>query len=326
MSKKEDEIGTAEVRKNIAEILSSGRKKLGRGLLFKVAENVKESVFLPLAELVVFFLIFLFLAKPFYGIFFASSLDVNVAILISLFCSFFVVLPLNSLLSFISSNKEKKVFREEGLIREVEKLAELEARELGSQLAAKGEVSAHFDSKLLWSLLEINEGYVIRGPRGSEYLFSKNGLTFKISDEVFYQGNWGRFLVVHCQKPLPADLVRFELLITPPFVKKSLRAKGRKDNEFVRLLPEARGYLRKLIRLANSLSNTRRARLRVTDKRTELIIEDYKPFEEVKEYGIVLDALRGLDVLLRRISYAPSRLEPQFGQKRTSFISILTPQ
>lgn len=326
MSDKKGENRTSEVRKDISGILSSGREKLERSSLFKVAKNMKESIFLPLAELTVSFLVFLFLARPFYSIFLGPSLDVNIAILISLFCSFFIVLPLNSLLSFLSSKKEKKVFEREGLIHEVKKLAELEIRELNSQLVAKGEILAHFDSKLLWSLLEVNEEYIIRGPRGSEYLFIKNGEAFKISDEIFYQGNWGRFLVVHYQIKLPPDLIHFELLIMPPFVKKTVRVKGKKDPEFVLLLPEARKYLRMLIRLANNLSNTKRARLRVTDEGTQLVIEDYKSFEEVRDYGIVMDAFRNLAPLLRRISHAPSRLEPQFGQKRTSFISILTPQ
>jgi len=326
LSGKEGETRPSDVRKSVIEILSTGRKKLQKSLIFRIAGHIKESLFLPLAELIAVFLVFLFLARPFYSIFFAESLNVSIAILIALFCSFFIVLPLNSILSFLGSNKEKKIFKEEGLMQEVERLAELEIRELESQLAAKGEILAHFDSKLFWSLLEVNEKHVVYGPRGSEYLFKKNGETFKISDEVFNQGNWGRFLVVHSGTSLPSYLSHFELLVRPPFVEKIVRVKEAKDMEFVRFLPQARGYLRKLIRLANSLSNTKRARLHLTNEGAELIIEDYKPFEDAKDYGIILDTLMDLDDLLEKITYVPSRFEPQFGQKRTSFISILTPQ
>ncbi|MFX0097645.1 MAG: hypothetical protein ACFE7E_07785, partial [Candidatus Hodarchaeota archaeon] len=199
-------------------------------------------------------------------------------------------------------------------------------RELESQVAAEGEILSHFDLKHFWSLLEVNEKHILYGPRGSEYLFKKDGETFKISDEVFSQGNWGRFLVVHSETSLPSDLSHFELIIRPPFVEKVVRARDAKNIEFVRLLPQARGYLRKLTRLASSLSNVNKARLHLTGKGAELIIEDYKPFEDAEGYGIALDALGDIGNLLKKISYVPSRFEPQFGQKRTSFISILTPQ
>ena len=314
------------MRESVIETLSTGRKELQKSLIFRITRHLKESLFLPLAELIVVFPLFLFLARPFYSIFFAETLNVSITVLIAIFCSFFIILPLNSILSFLGSSKEKKVYKEKGLIKEVERLAELEVRELESQFAVKGEILAHFDSKLIWSLLEVNEKSVVYGPRGSEYLFKKNGETFRISDEVFNQGNWGRFLVVHSKTSLPSDLSHFELLIRPPFVEKIVRVKGAKDKEFVRFLPQARGYLRKLIRLANNLSNTKRARLHLTNKGSELIIEDYKPFEDTKDYGIALDALWDLDNLLEKIVHVPSRFEPQFGQKRTSFISILTPQ
>ncbi|MFX0068555.1 MAG: hypothetical protein ACFFA1_07020 [Promethearchaeota archaeon] len=326
MSRKEGEIRTSDARKSVIAILSTGRKKLEKSLIFRIARNVKESLFLPLAELVVIFLVFLFFARPFYSIFFAESLNVSIAILISLFCSFFIVLPLNNILSFLGSNKEKKIFKEQGLIQEVKRLAELEIRELESLLVAEGEILTHFNSKLLWSHLEVNENHIVYGPRGSEYLLKKNGETFRISDEVFNDGNWGRFLVVHSGTSLPSGLSHFELLVKPPFVEKNVKVKDSQDTDFVRFLPQARGYMRKLIRLTNSLSNINRARLRLTSEGAELIIEDYKPFEDEKEYGIILDTLTDLDNLLKNISYVPSRFEPQLGQKRTSFISILTPQ
>jgi len=192
-----------------------------------------------------------------------------------------IILPINGFLSLEYERRFKTVIKKSNVLELANNLIKQENIVLAHFL--DGEISSEeliLQNQII-NLVMYAPETLVYGPRNQSITF-KNRFQLIVDDHDEYNNLLGRLLIIRTKFPHIKFTGTINLTITPTIIRKYLISLN--EAQKLILLPKHRPLVLKLKTLANQLSRNQSIHINLQNQEFNLIIEDYKLFEETSSY------------------------------------------
>ena len=237
----------------------------------RIISRTGELRFISLETLIVFIVFTpLFLLRFSPGVILLSNF-VDVLFLSFISSSLFIVLPINTILTLLGRNIEKKALKKEKNLLELGKnIINEELMFFQQHLDVKVELQRELSEEDLIDMIIENSGKKLAyGPRDLVFR-AKNNIDLIIIDSGVFDNRYGRFLIFQFSYPL--RLEKPILTTISENEEKSERPANEREE-----VPEWYDKLVSLLKSYINLSNSKEILLRLENNKLEIVICEYQP-------------------------------------------------
>ena len=246
-------------------------KMYSNNKFIRIISRTGEVRFISL-EILIVFIVFtpLFLLRFSPGVILLSNF-VDILFLSFISSSLFIVLPINTILTLLGRNIEKRALKKEKNLLELGKnIINEELMFFQQHLDVKVELQRKLSEEDLIDMIIENSGKKLAyGPRDLVFR-AKNNIDLIIIDSGVFDNRYGRFLIFQFSYPLRLE----KPILTTISENEEKRERPANEREEV---PEWYDKLVSLLKSYINLSNSKEILLRLENNKLEIVICEYQP-------------------------------------------------